>query len=49
MVKREFRQLAGRGFVEIEPSPRGPARDEIRHNPRARSARLRVIQREEAA
>jgi 16S rRNA (cytosine1402-N4)-methyltransferase len=49
IVKREFRQLASRGFAELEPSPRGPARDEIRHNPRARSAKLRVLAREEAA
>jgi 16S rRNA (cytosine1402-N4)-methyltransferase len=49
IVKREFRQLASHGFVQLEPSPRGPERDEIRHNPRARSARLRVLEREEAA
>jgi len=49
ILKREFRQLASRGYVELEPSPRGPDRDEIRHNPRARSARLRVLEREEAA
>jgi 16S rRNA (cytosine1402-N4)-methyltransferase len=49
IVKRGFRQLARSGFVELEPSPRRPAREELLQNPRARSARLRVLEREEAA
>jgi len=49
IVKRMFRSLAGAGFGELEPSPIEPDRDEISNNPRARSARLRVIERLEAA
>jgi 16S rRNA (cytosine1402-N4)-methyltransferase len=49
MVKRAFRSLAGRGFVELEPSPITAGREETARNPRARSAKLRVLARQEAA
>jgi 16S rRNA (cytosine1402-N4)-methyltransferase len=49
VVKRAFRSLAGRGFVELEPSPVTAAREETARNPRARSAKLRVLARREAA
>ena len=44
-----FRSLAGRGFVELEPSPMTAGREETAQNPRARSAKLRVLARREAA
>jgi 16S rRNA (cytosine1402-N4)-methyltransferase len=45
IVKQTFRALEPAGFAELEPSPRQPADDEVRDNPRARSAKLRVLER----
>lgn len=45
VVKQTFRLLVARGFTELEPSPLTPADDEVRANPRARSAKLRVLER----
>jgi 16S rRNA (cytosine1402-N4)-methyltransferase len=45
IVKHTFRALEPAGFAELEPSPRQPADDEVRENPRARSAKLRVLER----
>ena len=46
IVKRSFRTLqASGGFVDIEPAPIEPTTEEIQHNPRARSAKLRVLER----
>ena len=49
IVKRTFRALAGEGYAPLEPAPIQPEQDEINNNPRARSAKLRVIERLEAA
>jgi 16S rRNA (cytosine1402-N4)-methyltransferase len=50
IVKHSFRSLKRTGgFVELAPSPLGPDRDEVARNPRARSAKLRVLERLEAA
>ena len=45
IVKQTFRALEPAGFAELEPSPHQPSDDEVRTNPRARSAKLRVLER----
>jgi 16S rRNA (cytosine1402-N4)-methyltransferase len=45
LVKRDFKEKVLRGFVRVTKKPVRPGRDEVLRNPRARSAKLRCIEK----
>ncbi len=47
-MKEAFRGLEPEGFRRLTKKPLRPTDDEVRRNPRARSARLRGLLREAA-
>jgi len=49
IVKQAFRAAPRERYAALEPAPIQPTPDEIDHNPRARSAKLRVLERLEAS
>lgn len=46
-VKHKFRELAEKGFQVVTKKPLEATEDEVKKNPRARSAKYRVIEKEE--
>ncbi len=47
IVKHTFKEIAGDGFKILTQKPVRPTEDEIKHNPKSRSAKLRVLQKKE--